>query len=116
MDSGMFYGVQKGAIEALNTSKDWFDNLNTTYKKRRDLVWKLASQLGCTYDKNTTGMFVWAKLPNDLDSEEFIDNLLLEKHIFIAPGTIFGSNGKGYVRFSLCADENAINEAIIRTK
>ena len=51
-----------------------------------------------------------------LDSEEFIDNLLLEKHIFIAPGTIFGSNGKGYVRFSLCADENAINEAIIRTK
>ena len=116
MDSGMFYGVQKGAIEALNTSKDWFDNLNTTYKKRRDLVWKLASQLGCTYDKNTTGMFVWAKLPNDLDSEEFIDNLLLEKHIFIAPGTIFGSNGKGYVRFSLCADENVINEAIVRTK
>ena len=116
MDSGMFYGVQKGAIEALNTSKDWFDNLNTTYKKRRDLVWKLASQLGCTYDKNTTGMFVWAKLPNALDSEEFIDNLLLEKHIFIAPGTIFGSNGKGYVRFSLCADENVINEAIIRTK
>ena len=116
MDSGMFYGVQKGAIEALNTSKDWFDNLNTTYKKRRDLVWKLASQLGCTYDKNTTGMFVWAKLPNDLDSEEYIDNLLLEKHIFIAPGTIFGSNGKGYVRFSLCADENVINEAIVRTK
>ena len=116
MDSGMFYGVQKGAIEALNTSNDWFDNLNSTYKKRRNLVWKLASQLGCTYDKNTTGMFVWAKLPNDLDSEEFIDNLLLEKHIFIAPGTIFGSNGKGYVRFSLCADENAINEAIIRTK
>ena len=116
MDSGMFYGIQKGAIEALNTSDDWFDNLNSTYKKRRNLVWKLASQLGCTYDKNTTGMFVWAKLPNALDSEEFIDNLLLEKHIFIAPGTIFGSNGKGYVRFSLCADENAINEAIIRTK
>ena len=116
MDSGMFYGVQKGAIEALNTSNDWFDNLNSTYKKRRNLVWKLASQLGCTYDKNTTGMFVWAKLPNALDSEEFIDNLLLEKHIFIAPGTIFGSNGRGYVRFSLCADENAINEAIIRTK
>ena len=116
MDSGMFYGVQKGAIEALNTSNDWFDNLNLTYKKRRNLVWKLASQLGCTYDKNTTGLFVWAKLPNALDSEEFIDNLLLEKHIFIAPGTIFGSNGKGFVRFSLCADENAINEAIIRTK
>ena len=116
MDSGMFYGVQKGAIEALNTSNDWFDNLNSTYKKRRNLVWKLASQLDCTYDKNTTGMFVWAKLPNALDSEEFIDNLLLEKHIFIAPGTIFGSNGKGYVRFSLCVDENAINEAIIRTK
>ena len=115
MDSGMFYGIQKGAIAALNVSKQWFDDLNAVYEKRRLLVWKLASQLGCTYDKNSSGMFVWAKLPNSYNSEQFIDDLLDQKHIFIAPGTIFGSNGAGFVRFSLCADESAIKEAIKRT-
>ena len=116
MDSGMFYGVQKGAIEALNTTSDWLNNLNQIYEKRRSLVWQLASQLDCKYDNKASGMFVWAKLLNGVDSEKFTDNLLNDKHIFVAPGTVFGSNGKGYVRFSLCADENIINEALKRTK
>lgn len=116
MDSGMFYGVQQGAIAALNVSKSWFENLNAVYSKRRALVWQLAAQLECIFDKNTAGMFVWAKLPEGIDAEQFIDNLLIEKNIFIAPGTIFGSNGAGYVRFSLCAPEESIKEAINRTK
>lgn len=116
MDSGMFYGVQQGAIAALNVSKSWFEHLNAVYSKRRALVWQLAAQLECIFDKNTAGMFVWAKLPEGIDAEQFIDNLLIEKNIFIAPGTIFGSNGAGYVRFSLCAPEESIKEAINRTK
>lgn len=115
MDSGMFYGVQKGAIEALKSSKQWFKELNAIYEKRRQLVWQLATQLGSDFDKKTSGMFVWAKLPHGIDSEQFIDELLYKKNIFIAPGTIFGSNGNGYVRFSLCASEKSINEAIKRT-
>ena len=115
MDSGMFYGVQKGAIEALKSSKNWFKELNAIYEKRRQLIWQLATQLGCDFDKKTSGMFVWAKLPQGIDSEQFIDELLYKKNIFIAPGTIFGSNGNGYVRFSLCASEKSINEAIKRT-
>ena len=115
MDSGMFYGVQKGAIEALKSSKQWFKELNAIYEKRRQLVWQLATQLGCDFDKKTSGMFVWAKLPQGIDSEQFIDELLCKKNIFTAPGTIFGSNGNGYVRFSLCASEESINEAIKRT-
>jgi len=62
MDSGMFYGIQKGAIEALHLSDEWFKNQNIEYKERRDLVWKLADKLQCTYDKNSTGLFVWAKI------------------------------------------------------
>lgn len=115
MDSGMFYGVQKGAIEALKSSTKWFKELNAIYEKRRQLVWQLATQLGCDFDKKTSGMFVWAKLPQGIDSKQFIDELLYKKNIFIAPGTIFGSNGNGYVRFSLCASEKSINEAIKRT-
>jgi len=116
MDSGMFYGIQKGAIEALNCSKMWFVTLNSVYKRRRDLVWELAEALNCTYDENATGLFVWAKLPAYLKSEEFIDLVLKENHIFITPGTIFGSKGEGYIRFSLCASTEVIEEAIARVK
>lgn len=116
MDSGMFFGIQKGAIEALKCSKMWFATLNNVYRERRDLVWQLADALNCNYDKNATGLFVWAKLPAHLKSEEFIDSILHENHIFITPGTIFGTQGEGYIRFSLCASTEALEEAITRVK
>lgn len=116
MDSGMFYGIQKGAIEALKCSNDWFTELNCIYRKRRDLVWKLAEALHCTYDEQSTGLFVWAKLPANIKSEAFIDSILNANYIFITPGTIFGSKGEGYIRFSLCASEKELEEAIARIK
>ncbi|WP_370392314.1 pyridoxal phosphate-dependent aminotransferase [uncultured Winogradskyella sp.] len=114
MDSGMFYAIQKGAIEALKSSNLWYGSLNSVYKSRRELIWKLAEALNCTYDKDASGLFVWAKLPPHIKSEEFTDTVLKDHSIFIAPGTVFGSNGEGYVRFSLCAQEEDINEALAR--
>jgi aspartate/methionine/tyrosine aminotransferase len=114
MDSGMFYGIQKGAIAALKLGKDWFESQNEIYTKRRNLIFQLAKKMNCTFDSNSVGLFVWAKLPFGIQSEEFIDNLLYEKHIFLTPGTIFGSNGEGYIRFSLCVKEKNIIEAIER--
>ncbi|WP_369048956.1 pyridoxal phosphate-dependent aminotransferase [Tenacibaculum sp. UWU-22] len=114
MDSGMFYGIQKGAIAALQESNDWFKKINTVYQKRRALVWQLAKKLNCTFNENTAGMFVWAKLPEGKTSEKMVDELLYDKNIFIAPGTIFGSRGEGYIRFSLCVPEEKIEEAISR--
>ncbi|HEY5689192.1 MAG TPA: aminotransferase class I/II-fold pyridoxal phosphate-dependent enzyme [Yeosuana sp.] len=116
MDSGMFYGIQKGAIEALKCTKMWYVTLNNVYQKRRDLVWQLADALNCTYDKEATGLFVWAKLPVHLKSEAFIDAVLKNNHIFITPGTIFGSKGEGYIRFSLCASTETLEEAIARVR
>jgi aspartate/methionine/tyrosine aminotransferase len=116
MDSGMFYGIQKGAIEALKCSEMWYISLNSVYEQRRELVWKLAEALNCTFDKNASGLFVWAKLPDFVNAEEFIDAVLKNNHIFIAPGTIFGSNGEGYIRLSLCASVEDIEEAIARIK
>lgn len=114
MDSGMFYGIQKGAIEALKLDQKWFNHQNEIYTKRRNLIFQLAEKLNCTYSKTAVGMFVWAKLPEGISAEEFIDNILIEKHIFITPGTIFGNNGNGYIRFSLCVSEEKIEEAIKR--
>jgi aspartate/methionine/tyrosine aminotransferase len=115
MDSGMFYGIQKGAIAALGSGEDWFNSLDKVYQSRRKLMFSLVDKLNCTYDQNAVGMFVWAKLPKGAPaSEEFIDSVLYEKDIFIAPGTIFGSNGEGYVRFSLCVKAEKIKEALER--
>lgn len=115
MDSGMFYGIQQGAITALQSLQDWFDGLNKVYSSRRDLIFELADKLQCTYDRNAVGMFVWAKLPEESKkAEAFIDEVLYDKNIFITPGTIFGSNGEGYIRFSLCVTEDKIREAIGR--
>ena len=115
MDSGMFYGIQKGAVAALQSGPGWFDHLDATYRRRRAGVFQIADRLGCTYDHRAVGMFVWARLPEGSpDSETFIDRLLHEKHLFVAPGTVFGSRGEGYIRFSLCVAEGQIREALKR--
>ncbi|SDW97458.1 pyridoxal phosphate-dependent aminotransferase [Flavobacterium degerlachei] len=115
MDSGMFFGIQKGAIAALKSDKSWFDAMNEIYKKRRVLTEQLAEKLNCKVYKEGVGLFVWAKLPEGITSaEKFIDKILHEKHLFIAPGTIFGSNGEGYIRFALCVKEEKVQEAIDR--
>ena len=114
MDSGMFYGIQKGAIEALQLPDTWFTVQNKVYEERRVLIWKLADKLGATYNKNATGLFVWAKIPEGKKAEEVTDAVLYDKDIFITPGTIFGSQGEGYIRFSLCVTTAIIKEAISR--
>jgi len=115
MDSGMFFGVQQGAIAALKMTSDWFEEFNDIYKKRRVLMEVLAQKLGTTIESQSVGLFLWAKLPKEApDAEVFVNTLLHEKNIFITPGTIFGSQGEGYIRFSLCVPEDTIKEAIKR--
>jgi LL-diaminopimelate aminotransferase len=114
MDSGMYYPIQKAAIAVLNSPNSWFDKMNDIYHERRVLVKKLADSLNCEYDDKSTGMFIWAKINNNIKSKEFTNELLYKYNIFIAPGDIFGSNGEGYVRFSLCATKELITKAIKR--
>ena len=114
MDSGMYFGIQQGAIAALNLSNDWFEKMNTVYKKRREIVWEICDVLDCVYDTNSVGLFVWAKVPKGKSAIELTDNLLYNKDVFITPGTIFGSNGDDYIRFSLCVKEDKIKEVLKR--
>ena len=114
MDSGMFFGIQKGAAEALKLSGDWFVQQNETYKKRQAAVREIFDALGCTYNKNYGGLFVWAKLPEGKNATAFTDKLLYENDVFITPGNIFGSNGEGYIRASLCVSETLMKEVLNR--
>ncbi|PRP67345.1 pyridoxal phosphate-dependent aminotransferase [Nonlabens agnitus] len=109
MDSGMFYGVQKGAIAALKTDAQWLAHQDEIYTQRRELTLQVAHALKLKPEPQTGGLFVWCKLPDGMhDDKEFVDDVLHNKHIFITPGSIFGKNGAGYVRFSLCVKEEEI--------
>lgn len=117
MDSGMFLPVQLAAAKALGLDKDWYQQLNATYKERRQKVFELLDVLGCTYSREQAGMFVWAKVPAPYaDGYALSDAVLYGHHVFITPGDIFGSNGNGYIRVSLCAPVERFDAAIAKLK
>ncbi len=115
MDSGMFLGLQHAAVEALQSGKEWFTNLNGMYQKRKNAAYKILDVLGCSYSTEQSGLFVWAKAPVAVnDVEKWIDEILYGTHVFITPGFIFGETGRRHIRISLCATEEKLNEACNR--
>ncbi len=112
MDSGMFLAMQKAAVEALNNHESWYGLINSVYSKRRRIVEEIMTLLKCRYDKSQVGLFVWGCIPKEIkDCESWIEDLLMKTLVFITPGFIFGKNGERYIRISLCATEERLNEA-----
>jgi len=112
MDSGMFLPIQKAAVEALNNPQDWYEQINTVYEKRRKTVEEIMDILGCQYDKNQVGLFVWGRIPESITScEEYVEEILNKAGVFITPGFIFGNKGERYIRISLCASADLLEEA-----
>jgi len=117
MDSGMFLPVQIAAAAALDLGKEWHDQVNEAYRKRRTHAFELLNQLGCTYDNDQAGMFLWARVPGHIsDGYALSDEVLYGANVFITPGGIFGSAGNQYIRVSLCSTEDSFREAIDRIK
>ena len=116
MDSGMFYPLQAGAVKALQLSDEWFVNLNELYSSRKKKVLELVKTLNCEAAPGQSGLFVWAKAPTGKSAESLVDELLYDKDLFVTPGFIFGEQGRDYVRFSLCATEEMIDEALKRIR
>ncbi len=117
MDSGMFLPAQLAAAKALQLDKSWYTQLNDSYRQRREKVYQIMDYLGCQYDKNQVGLFVWAKIPSTVkDSYALSDEVLYKAQVFITPGGIFGSAGEQYVRISLCAKPEILDQALDRLK
>jgi LL-diaminopimelate aminotransferase len=117
MDSGMFLGLQHAAVEALKNGDDWFQKQNSIYRKRQIAASKILEELGCSFAKKQSGLFMWAKAPDQVaDVEKWIDEILYGTKVFITPGFIFGEAGKRFIRISLCATEEKLNEAHERIK
>jgi aspartate/methionine/tyrosine aminotransferase len=116
-DSGMFKGIQDAAIAALDNPKDWHNQRNQIYRERRELVYELLRKLKCTWEDDQIGLFVWAKIPDDIpDVEKWVDDILYTYKVFITPGFVFGEKGKRYIRMSLCSEIEIFQEAMVRLK
>lgn len=115
IDSGQFKPIMEAAVKALELSGNWYTTLNEVYSNRRKVAERIMSALGCEFDKSQRGLFLWGKLPEGIDnSAEFADKILYEAKVFIVPGFIFGDNGEGYIRISLCAPVERMEIALKR--
>lgn len=115
MDSGMFLGLQMAAVEALKNGPEWFTQLNKVYRERSAAARRILDVLGCRYAEKQSGLFVWAKAPEDIpDVEKWIDEVLYGTKVFITPGFIFGEAGKRFIRVSLCCPVGKLEEALAR--
>lgn len=117
IDSGTFRGLQLAAAEALTTNtEEWHREYNiNVYRRRREIAERVMQALGCTYDDSQVGMFLWGKIADKYaNAEQLTERVLHEARVFITPGFIFGSNGERYVRISLCAQDDKMQEALRR--
>lgn len=113
MDSGQFQPVQLAAVQALHLPATWYQSLNDMYRERQKVAFSIVESLDCVFNPQQQGMFVWAKIPDHYaDGYALSDELLYERHVFLTPGGIFGSNGNRYVRISLCSDVATLQTAL----
>lgn len=118
IESGILKPIQLAAVAALNNSAEWHKENNIRlYANRRQYAEAIMQELGCTFDKNQSGMFLWGKIPAHYkSSEELADKMLYEAKVFLTPGFIFGDRGERYIRISLCCNEKMLKEALERIK
>lgn len=116
IDSGTFRAIQLAAVSAYANSDEWHHQYNIeVYARRRAIAEQILHALGCTFDPSQVGMFLWARIPDSCDScESLTERVLHQADVFITPGFIFGTSGNRYIRLSLCANENQMEEALRR--
>ncbi len=116
-DSGMFRGLQDAAVKAFENPESWHQERNQIYAERKHWAYKILDLLDCTYCKDQEGMFIWAKIPDNVnDVEQWIDHILSNKLVSITPGFVFGEKGRRYIRISLCSDKAMFEEGYRRLK
>ncbi len=111
MDSGMFRGIQEAAVVALNAGQDWYDQVNAEYRRRREIACRIMDELGCSYDAQAGGLYVWGRVPSGL-ATDWSDRIFYNAGVFLTPGFVFGDNGKYHLRISLCANVPTLEKAL----
>jgi len=114
IDSGIPQAIQLMAIEALKGPQDVIAEHNSIYQARRDRVCEVLTGLGLRALKPKASLYVWAGLPAGVTDVEFASRLIEETAVVVTPGTGYGQQGAGYIRISLTAPTERVEEAMNR--
>jgi len=114
IDSGLSQAIQEMGIEALSLSKEWINQNNDIYKKRRDKVVSTLNEIGLDATAPKATLYIWTKVPEGFTSASFTEKLLEEANVVVTPGNGYGKAGEGYVRLSLTIPDDQIDEGLNR--
>lgn len=115
IDYGMFYPIQAGAVAALTGPQDIVARNRAGYMARRDALCGGLRSIGWDVPDAQGTMFVWAKIPDRFASSvDFVVELMEKTGVIGVPGSAFGAQGEGYVRFALVVPPERMAEAVRR--
>ena len=112
--AGMFGALQDASTLALNECDDFLNEQNEIFKERRTKFEAALNEVNIPFEPMKGGIFLWLKVPPKFDGESFVEYLLKEQSILVAPGIPFGENGKYHVRISLALDDEQLYEGAKR--
>jgi LL-diaminopimelate aminotransferase len=110
IDSGIFNACQEAGIEALDHYEPFCSDLRSIYQKRRDILIPALQAIGLKCKKPDATFYAWARLPEGVQSEAFVMDLIRHQGIVCTPGNGFGQQGEGYVRFTFCSDVSVLKQ------
>ncbi|MBL7162804.1 MAG: aminotransferase class I/II-fold pyridoxal phosphate-dependent enzyme [Anaerolineales bacterium] len=113
-DSGLFLPVTEASVAALTGGQSWLADRNAAYQERRDVVIAALREMGFSPQVPGASLYIWCPLPAASPSDQFVLRLLEDAHVSLAPGTVFGPRGEGFVRISLVQPIARIAEAMER--
>ncbi len=116
IDSGIFTAIQLAGIAALEGPQDHIRNICSIYQERRDVLINGLNSLGWQIKPPKATFYVWAKVPQKINSIKFARLLLEKADIVITPGVGFGKYGEGYIRMALTVPRERIQEAVDRLR
>ncbi len=117
VESGLFVPLQLAGVTALQTPTTWVQACNKIYSERRELLVKILETLRCEPFTAHASLYVWAKVPTNINNvEEYCFDVLEKTGVFLTPGTVFGQVGEGYVRVAICQSTSVLQLALERLK
>ena len=117
VDTGIFLAIQHAAAVALReVDETWIATRNREYARRRDIILAALAELGLTARRPQGSLYIWARVPEGETGDTFAARVLERAGVAFAPGSMYGDEGRDYVRISLGVPTARVEEAMKRLR
>jgi len=107
--------VQQAGIAALRGGESYVAQLRADYAERRaQVIEALGSLPGVSLPEPAGAFYAFPRIDGLSDSTAFVQRLLAETGVALAPGSAFGEGGEGHVRLCYASSSEIVHTAITR--